>query len=512
MAAEFRLELDIEDLIESISALDNVSSQLSRIAYQTNQHQSEIARRNVSGLSKLVEAIKKKQAEIADAFMNSRVGQAMKKWQSNLATAGELIKKGIVTPLGKALSIARNMGLAILGAASAALYFSRGSTEKQVSAKSSGFGSLREAKNFEYANEMTGRQLSMHNFNNLLNSNTEGWQEFATLGLQGKDKSYYQNIARKKGSAAAFQALQQDITKAVQSGGWTDSNGQVYKHKLDAISAIMGGGVDEGFIKSFYMSNGVGSSSDWIKHFQENPYIGYDENAMVANDRAMTRLTAQLDNLKSKLVGLFAPELEKVINGIADGLKRLHHWLNSKEGQSAMQKFKDGLAQVANLLKTVLVGTLVGIAKLANKVGIIDLDQGTLDWLESLKLQKSLQEKSESTGILGSVYGTRDYITRTEMANASKNDLMTNMLLQSHQIRSNPTLMSTLSAGEQARINAINKSLSSSTAARDLTDKQLNEMGSFLSSIASKLTVNVKIENGSGYNLHTTAQVAAGAK
>lgn len=511
MASEFRLELNIRDLIDAISALDDVSSQLSQIAYQTNQHQSEISRRNVSGLSKLVEAIKKKQAEIADAFMNSRVGLAMQQWRANLTAAGELIRRGIVNPLGRALSIARNMGLAILGAASAALYFSRGTTEKQVSAKSSGFGSLREAKNFEYANEMTGRQLNMHDFNNILNSNTEGWQDFGTLGLKGKDKSYYQNIARKKGTAEAFIAFQKDLAEAIQKGEWTDSNGQIYRHKLEALRGIMGN-VDEGFIKSFFMSNGIGSSTDWIKHYRENPYIGYEENAMVANDRAMTRLTAQLDNLKSKLVGLFAPELEKVINGIADGLKRLHHWLNSSEGQSAMQKFKDGLAQVADLIKNVLVGTLIGIAKLAHKTGLIDLDQGTLDWLETLKPQKSLQEKSESTGILGDIYGTRDYTVRTEMARANKNDLMTDLLLQSHKILGNPALMTSLSAGERARVSSINKSLSRSTAERDLSDKQIGEMTSFLNAIASKMTVNVKVENASGYNLHTTAQVSAGAK
>lgn len=503
MATEFKLELDIKDLTKSIDALGSIGSQLDSVVRKIKDAQDKVAAKNMGGLTKLVNAVKRKQKELAEAFGNSKLGKFLNRRMQDVKLIGKVVS-GVADKLNKALSVARNIGLAMLGAASAALYFSKGTTKEHSDARSQGFSSLSDKKSFEYANKRTGRDLDMSAFNNALYTNTEGYDAFATLGLS---KSEFLEMANKKGSSAAFAEFMRRITKQYQSGAWENDNKEVYSHKMDALAKLFSI-ADAGGVKSFFGSTEYGSSTDWLNSFQKNIWRGISHENLIKNDRAMVDLGEQLVMLKNRFVDLFAPELEKAVKGITEGLQRLHKWLNSEEGKEAMQKFKDGLSQMAALIKNVIIGGLVGLAKLLNKTGMINLDQGTLEWLESLTPQRSFQQTADeaSKSILRYIPGTDAYKIHNQSQQDVRDRQYADDLAYLIQTANDPTKMTSLSP--DARVNLKN---ALKFANEPTTDGRTMSARDTVNQVKGEL-VKIEINNNSDANITVTKQIAAGGR
>lgn len=415
MATEFKLELDIKDLTKSIDALGSIGSQLDSVVKKIKDAQAKVAAENMGGLTKLVNAVKRKQKELADAFAGTKLGKAMKQFNDSLKTAGRLIQKGVVQPLGKALSVARNLGLALMGAATAAIYFSKGTIQATTESKDAGFRSLNEKKAMEFANNTTGRNLDPTTFNESVLSNTKAWDAFGRLGVE---KTKYVDLVKNKGGAAGLVEFVKEITGLMQSGKWDTLTGGIQDHIIEALSEVMGG-MSQGMALSFFKNNGYGSSTDWTNKFAEGKGIwaGASFEGMYKTELATEELSAQFSLLKNTLVELFTPHLSNAIKGIAEGFKRLHKWLGSEEGKAAMERFKDGLTKLSVILKDLLVGAFAAIVKVAHNTKLLNLDDGTLEWIDSLIPQKRTNYEKDNKRIRESASFTEAVSGRLAAAN-----------------------------------------------------------------------------------------------
>ena len=423
MADVFKLEIDTEDLVEATSKLGQISKSLASIQSKVKAAQDKLASENLGSLAKAVKNFRRAMDTVSDKFKSSKIGKEFQKMASNvkvLATGMKAVGAG----LSSALSKARNLGLAILGAASAAIYFSKGSMEEAGEKKRQGHTNRLTGKVWDYANKFAGTSFSLSSFSEEMNNPTGGFNALAHFGIKKEDVDA---IRKKHGMEAAYFHVLKEVQKFAKANGLSGSNdSKLWSPHQQALSTLFGTSTytESGLLLS---ENGPGSGGDFMRAYargqQRYKAMGIDDTNMLKVDQASTDLGLILEGLKTKLVDLFSPTLEKAIKGVADGLLRLGTWLNSNEGKKAIESFKSALVKVAEIIQKLVTTVFAKIALFAHDKGLLKLDEGTVGWLNEIagNTSNSRLEKTKNMGV-GKVLG---FLNPFNWGESSSNHLQT---------------------------------------------------------------------------------------
>lgn len=405
MADVFKLEIDSTDLVTATAQLGQVSKSLAAIQSKVKAAQDKLASENLGSLAKAVKNFRRAMDTVSNKFKSSKLGKEFQKMASNVKVLVTGIK-AVGSGLSFALSKARNLGLAILGAASAAIYFSKGSVEEAGEKKRQGHTSRLTGKVWDYANQYSGGNFSLSNFSEEINNPTGGFNALAHFGIKKED---VEAIKRKYGMEAAYFHVLKEVQKYAKANGLSGSaDSKLWEPHQQALSALFG---TSGFTDSklLLQESGRGSGGDFMRAYASGQKkfkaMGIDDTNMQRVDQASTDLTLILEGLKTKLVDLFSPTLERAIKGVSEGLLRLGTWLNSDEGKKAIDAFKSALIKVAEIVQKLVTTVFAKIALFAHDKGLLKLDDDTVNWLNGISgnTASSRLDKTKKMGVGGAL-------------------------------------------------------------------------------------------------------------
>lgn len=337
MAQVHKISIDVSDLEKSLSTLRSMESSMRDISAEMSQISEQLKGNQQQALS-LSEEVKESLKEAFENLQITPIINALKGVGSTLvkSVGGALsvvrdkLRNNLIKPLGNALGAARSLGLALMGAASAAMGMSVGAIERDREAKDAGIDSNRlNAWNFALKQKGMEGSLDLANLNTMLQS-PEKAGTFATLGLN-------QQELKKMGTDKAMLSILSSVAK--QFGDMEN----IPEEFRDAINSLTG--LDINTKRDFFSEKGL---RDFQKFLDKGDKIwkSLPAHKLQAANEALNEFLETIKVLGLNIAAAFMPVITDVTNKLSEVVQKFIAWLSSDEGQSLINALQSFLSTI----------------------------------------------------------------------------------------------------------------------------------------------------------------------